>query len=95
MVTYPADKSREAMPTLSPRACGEREKDEMRKKSEQGAIETVAGKIRNILLYSTVHISSFMSRKHIFKRHCMVFSSKKRNIVLDTLSSTSSYRQNN
>lgn len=23
MVTYPADKSREAMPTLSPRACGE------------------------------------------------------------------------
>lgn len=32
MVTYPADKSREAMPTLSPRACGEREgKDEMEK----------------------------------------------------------------
>lgn len=52
MVTYPADKSREAMPTLSPRAWGERE---MRKGGKQGAIRAVAGKMGSTAFYSTVH----------------------------------------
>lgn len=72
MVTYPADKSREAMPTLSPRACGER--DEMRKNGKQGAIRAVTG---SRAFHCTCTYFGHCTEKNSIKSYRMVFLEKK------------------